>query len=174
MGDVVEAVGRRAYGPLLLVIGLFAISPATIVPGLTWLSALLTLLIAVQMLVGMPRPWLPRALLKVELPRQTLGEFLERTRPHAEALERSGWLQTRLPLLSAPPLVNLVALGVIAAALATIPLGLLPLAPLLPGIAVVLVGLGMTARDGLWLLAGGVFFAAAVWVALPLFSRLFS
>lgn len=35
LGDITEAVGRRTYGPMLLIIGLFAISPATIVPGMT-------------------------------------------------------------------------------------------------------------------------------------------
>lgn len=174
LGEILEAVGRRAYGPMLLVIGLFAISPATIMPGFTWLAAILTLLVAVQMLVGLKSPWLPRALLRVKVPRAPLTRFVETARPRAEKLERSGWLQTRLAFLSAPPFVNLVALGVIAAALVTIPIGLIPFAPLIPGVAIVLVAIGVTARDGLWLLLGGSVFAAALWVALPLISRLFS
>jgi hypothetical protein len=174
LGEILEAVGRRAYGPILLVIGLFAISPATIVPGLTWAAALLTLLVAVQMLIGLKRPWLPKALLDLKIPRQPLVRFVEDARPRAAALERSGWLETRLAFLSAPPLVNLVALAVIAAALVTLPIGLIPFAPLIPGIAIVLFSIGITARDGLWLLLGGLLFGAALWVALPLISRLFS
>lgn len=174
LGEILEAVGRRAYGPILLVIGLFAISPATIVPGLTWAAALLTLLVAVQMLIGLKSPWLPNMLLDLKIPRQPLARFVQNARPKAEALERSGWLETRLAFLSAPPLVNLVALAVIAAALVTIPIGLIPFAPLVPGIAIVLFSVGITARDGLWLLLGGLLFGAALWVALPLISRLFS
>ena len=168
VGEIVDAVGRRSYGPLLLIIGLFAISPITAIPGLTWLSSLLILLIAAQMAVGMPRPWLPGALLKVKLPRQSFLDFIEKVRPRAEKLERGGWLKTRLAWLSEPPLVNVVALAIIAAALITIPLALMPLAPLAPGLAIVLFGLGMTARDGLWLLIGMGFFAAALWLAAPL------
>jgi hypothetical protein len=174
LGEILEAVGRRAYGPILLVIGLFAISPATIVPGLTWAAALLTLLVAVQMLIGLQTPWLPKMLLDLKIPRQPLARFVQYARPKAEALERSGWLETRLAFLSAPPLVNLVALAVIAAALVTLPIGLIPFAPLVPGIAIVLFSVGITARDGLWLLLGGLLFGAALWVALPLISRLFS
>jgi hypothetical protein len=55
-----------------------------------------------------------------------------------------------------------------AAALITLPLSFVPLAPLAPGIAVVLFGLGMTARDGLWLAIGVVLTAAAFLLAAPM------
>lgn len=167
-GEVADAVGRRSFGPLLLIIGLFAISPLTAIPGLTWLSALLTFLVAVQMAVGMRRTWLPKPLLDVKLPRDPLARFIASVRPRAEKLERGGWLTTRLAFLSAPPFVNVVALLVMAAALITIPLGLIPFAPLAPGLAVVFFGLGMTARDGLWLLVGTALFVGALWFTGPL------
>ena len=68
--ELLATVGRRSYGPLLLVIGLFSISPATIVPGMTWLSAGLTLVIALQMLVGRRTPWLPRGALDASVSRE--------------------------------------------------------------------------------------------------------
>ena len=48
--DILQLIGRRAYGPLLLIVGLIAISPATIIPGATWAFATLTLIIAIQLL----------------------------------------------------------------------------------------------------------------------------
>ncbi len=45
LGEILDSVGRRSYGPLLLVIGLFTISPATVVPGMTWFAAVLTLIV---------------------------------------------------------------------------------------------------------------------------------
>jgi hypothetical protein len=77
LNDIVEAVGRRSYGPLLLVIGLFAISPATIMPGMTWLAAALTFIVAGQMLLGMKRPWLPPRALRARLPREASLRTLE-------------------------------------------------------------------------------------------------
>lgn len=168
VGEVVAAIGRRAYGPLLLVIGLFAISPATIVPGMTWLSAAIILLIAGQMALGLKQPWLPQALTKLTVPRDPLLNFLGKVRPRVVRMEEGGVLRTRWPLLSNPPLVNVVALSIVAAALVTFPLGLIPFAPLAPGIAVVVFGVGMTARDGVWLLAGLAAFAATLWLAYPL------
>jgi hypothetical protein len=162
LGDIIEAVGRRSYGPLLLVIGLFAISPATIVPGMTWLAAALTLIVAGQMLFGMKRLWLPRKALKAKLPREASLQAIDKTRPWAKRIDSV--LKPRLIFLSQPPFVNVVALFVIAAALITFPMSLVPLAPLAPGFAVVFFGLGMVARDGLWLLLGAAALAGAFWL----------
>jgi hypothetical protein len=166
LGDIVDAVGRRSYGPLLLVIGLFAISPATVVPGMTWLAAALTLLVAGQMLLGLRRPWLPRKALSAKLPREGSLQALAKVRPTAERVDAV--LKPRLAFLTFPPFVNLIALFVIGAALITFPLGLIPFAPLAPGLAVVLFGLGMVARDGLLLAIGAAALAGALWLAFPL------
>lgn len=166
LGVLMSAVGRRSYGPLLLVTGLFSISPATVLPGMTSVAAAITLLIAAQMALGLRRPWLPRAALNIRLPRQMFFQFLDEARPRVERME-GPWLRPRVEFLSAPPFVNLVALSAIAAALVTFPLSLIPFAPLAPGLAIVLLGLGMTVRDGLWLLLGLAATAGALWFALP-------
>jgi hypothetical protein len=167
LGVLLSAVGRRSYGPVLLIIGLFAISPATIVPGMTSLTALVTLLIAAQMALGLKRPWLPKSMLDIRVPRRELFAFLDQARPRIEKLE-GVWLRPRLTFLTVPLFVNLVALCVMAAALITLPLSLIPFAPLAPGLAIVLFGLGMTARDGLWLSVGVVITAGAILIALPM------
>lgn len=166
LGEVLDAVGRRSYGPLLLVIGLFAISPATIVPGMTWLAAALTLVVAGQMALGLPRVWLPKNALEAQLPRNAVKSGIEKSRGVAKTID--ALLKPRLTFLSKPPFVNLVALLVIAAALITFPLGLVPFAPLAPGLAVVFFGLGMVARDGLWLAFGAVIMAGTFWLAKSL------
>ncbi|MBX9747376.1 MAG: exopolysaccharide biosynthesis protein [Hyphomonadaceae bacterium] len=165
LGDLLDSVGRRSYGPLLLLIGLFAISPATALPGLTWLTAGLTLVVAGQMAIGLPRIWLPKFARNVRIGRRNVREGVEKGRPAARWIDHL--LRKRLEFLSRPPFVNLVALCVIAAALITFPLGLIPLLPLIPGIAIVAFGLGMTARDGLWLLLGLLIVGGAFWLAIP-------
>jgi hypothetical protein len=166
LGEILDSVGRRSYGPLLLVIGLFAISPATVVPGMTWFAAALTLLVAGQMALGLRRIWLPKKALEAQLPRAAVASGLERSRGVARAIDKL--LRPRLKFLSQPPFVNLVAVMCIVAALVTFPLGLIPLAPLAPGLAVVFFGLGMVARDGLWLGLGTAAMAGALWLVKPL------
>ena len=54
VGDLLNAVGRRAYGPVLLLLGFISISPLTIIPGASVLMALITLIFAIQMVIGRP------------------------------------------------------------------------------------------------------------------------
>jgi hypothetical protein len=93
---------------------------------------------------------------------------VEKSRPAARWIDHL--LKARLQFLSKPPFANLVALMVLAAALITFPLGLVPLLPLIPGIAIVAFGLGVTARDGVWLLLGTLIVGGAFWL---LFTRVF-
>jgi hypothetical protein len=164
--ELLEPIGRRSYGPLLLVIGLFAISPITVVPGFTWLAAALTLLVAGQMALGQKRVWLPRKALETQLPRGMVHQGLQKARGAAERID--GALKPRLKFMSKPPFVNLVALFCIIAALVTFPLSFVPLAPLAPSLAVVFFGLGMVARDGLWLALGMLAMGVTFWLAAPL------
>jgi hypothetical protein len=166
--DILAKVGRRSYGPLLLVIGLFAISPATIVPGMTWLSAALVLVIALQMAVGRHTPWLPKGALDATISRELLVKSVAGFRPWAQRIDKL--LKPRLRFLTLQPFVNLIALLCVAAALITFPLGLFPFAPLAPGFAIVLFGLGMTAKDGLLLSLGAALVGGAAYFAWTLFN----
>lgn len=160
--DILDAVGRRSYGPLLAAIGIVAISPLSLIPGSTWLFALVTLLIAGQMAIGRKAPWLPSGFQNIETPKKAMASFIEKARPWAKRVDSV--LKPRLTFLDAPPFVNIVALFCMAAALITIPLGFIPFAPAAPSLAILLFGLGMTARDGLVLLLGSLAMAASIWM----------
>jgi hypothetical protein len=167
LGVLLSAVGRRSYGPLLLLIGLIAISPLTVLPFTTTIVAAITLLIAGQMAIGLKRPWLPKRVLDIRVPRRPFFAFLDRARPFLDRVD-GALLRERWTFMTVPLFVNAVALCVCASALITFPLSLIPFAPLAPGLAIVLFGLGMTARDGLWLSVGILFTIGAFWLAAPL------
>jgi hypothetical protein len=61
--DVLELLGPRAFTPMLLVPCLALVSPASAVPGVPSFLSLLVGLVAVQMLFGQSRIWLPVFLL---------------------------------------------------------------------------------------------------------------
>jgi len=163
--DILSVAGHRTYGPLLLLIGLIAISPLTIVPGSTSVVAAITLLIAGQMAIGLKRPWLPGAALRMRFPSEHLSGFVEKARPWARRIDRV--LRPRLTFLAGPPFIYLIALLVVAAALITFPLSLIPFAPIVPGLAIVLFGLGITAKDGFLLLVAATALFAAGYLAWP-------
>jgi hypothetical protein len=168
--EVFAAIGRRTYGPLLLALGLFSVSPLTAVPGMTWASAGLTLIVAVQLMVGLPTPWLPKGLLESKVSSNGLVKAIEAIRPVARGIDVM--LRPRLEFLAKLPLVIVIGALCVAAAAVTFPLGFIPLAPLAPGLAIVLFGLGLTARDGLVLSLGAATVVGAIVLAMRLINGL--
>jgi hypothetical protein len=170
VGALMAVIGRRGYGPLLLIVGLISISPLTLAPGTTWFAAAITLLLSLQMAVGALHPWLPAPTLRLVVPSRVLGKISPRLRPWAIRLDAV--LAPRFTFLADPPLINFGAAACVIAALLTFPLALVPIAPLAPGIAITLFGLGVTARDGLLLGLSGVSIAAAGSLAYAAFMHI--
>jgi hypothetical protein len=160
LGQLMRIMERRSFGAVILLLGLIAISPLTVVPGATWTVAVVTLLFSVQLLFGMRHPWLPKALLNLKMPRDKLQSFAKASQKVAHTADKL--TAPRLGILTRPPFVVGVALLCIAAALITFPLGLIPLAPVLPGVAIVLMGIGLTARDGVFLVLSTLAMAGSV------------
>jgi hypothetical protein len=167
LGEILDLVGRRAYGPLLLIIGVLSVSPLALLPGSTWAFAALTLLVAVQMALHLKHPWLPPAALRVSFPEKEIYGALRSVRPWTRAVDTM--VKPRLEFLAHEPWLLLVALLAIVAALVTFPLSFIPFAPFIPGATIILIGLGVTARDGLLLsLALSLLAIAGVWLATRL------
>ena len=171
VGDLLNAVGRRSYGPVILLLGFIAISPLTIIPGANVLVALITLIFAIQMVIGRPYPWIPRKALEFSFPRKHMVAGVEMADKYVAQVDR--FLKPRLTFLTQPPFVNLVALACVGAALVTLPLSFVPLGPVVPSLAVLLFGLAITARDGFVIVLAGASLAGAccvlmrVWAVLP-------
>ena len=74
VGDLLNAVGRRSYGPVLLLLGFIAISPLTIIPGASVLMAVVTLIFAIHIVIGRPYPWIPKKALEFRNPRKYMEQ----------------------------------------------------------------------------------------------------
>lgn len=158
--DLMAVIGRRTYGPLLALIGVFSISPATILPGMTWFSASLALFFGLQLMAGLRAPWIPQPWCAARLNRASVRAAVGAVEPWASRIDAV--LRPRLVFLAEAPFANLIGVFCVIAALATFPLGFIPMAPLAPGLAILIMGLGLFARDGLLLLAGFVIAASAL------------
>ncbi len=169
--DLLNAVGRRAFGPLLLLLGFVAISPLTIIPGTSWLTAFVTLLVAGQIVLGQSRPWLPKKALSVRFPREHLVAGINKVDGIASKIDRL--LQPRLCFLTAPPFVQVIAAICVFAALVTFPLGLVPFGPVLPGLGIMFIGLGLTSRDGIMVLIAGGAVIGAGFLLINVLERIF-
>jgi hypothetical protein len=157
LGDIVTALGDRGYGILIFILALPNVLPLYI-PGLSALFGIPLALIALQMMLGLPRPWLPQSLLRRPLRRQEFARITHRILPWLLRLERL--LKPRLPALTS--LWAERAIGLFALVLALMLALPIPFTGIPLGAALALMGIGLLERDGLVLMAGAAAGALAV------------
>lgn len=173
--EVRDAIGHRAYGPLLLAIGGINISPIGMIPGIWWFTATIALIVAFQLLISANEPWMPKGLLEHSFSRDRLEKTQDALRPWARRIDR--FIKPRWQVLTRAPMLQVVALIAMAMAILTYPLSMIWGAGFFPGMALLLIGLGLTARDGVVLTTGGAFAGltvAIVVVVVPTVIRFFS
>jgi hypothetical protein len=147
LGMIVEAVGSRSFGPLLLLVGVLLTSPLSGIPGMPTTMAALLLLIALQLLFGRKHFWLPQKILKQSVKRKKLNKVIQWFKPSARFIDR--WLQPRLTVLVdrfGTYTVAIICL-VIAACLPVMELVLFSATG--AGIIITAFGLSLVANDGL-------------------------
>ncbi|MCE8019940.1 exopolysaccharide biosynthesis protein [Halomonas sp. MCCC 1A11036] len=146
--EVLDAIGRRAFGPLLLLAGLVTLMPIVSgIPGVPTLMALFTLLVCVQLLVGRRTFWLPGWLRNRTLPSDKVHTGLKWMYKPAKWVDRL--LHPRITFMTGRQGVRLTALACFTLALAMPPMELVPLTVNIAGVALTLFGLAIMARDGL-------------------------
>lgn len=166
---MVEAIGQRAFGPLLALIGLLIASPLGGVPGAATLGGVASLIASSQLLVGRRKFWLPRWLLRRRWRYERFRRGLDLMRRPARRVDRL--LRPRLGGLLQPPYVQFVALVCVIIGLVLPLLEAVPFADTIPALALVAFGLGLVARDGLCvLIAAALCFGAAGLAAYALMN----
>ena len=166
LAQIMQAVGTRAYGPLLLVPGLIALAPTGAIPGMSIVTGTIIVVVAIQLLFGRNEPWIPRRALEFSFSRDTLLSAMERGRPYARRID--DFLKPSFTEVTDFPATRIIAIVAIALALSMFPLALVPFAVAIPSSAIVLFALGLTARDGRLIIAG--FILAGLALALILYT----
>ena len=157
---IVEAFGAAGFVPMLMAPALIVVSPLSGIPLLPTAMGLTIALVAGQILLGRRHLWLPGFLMRRRIAGARLHAAMTHTRRFAAWLDSKA--RNRLPLLVLPPFDLLPKVVCLLCGLAMPFLELVPFSSSLLGAAVVLIGTGMLARDGLFtLLAGGFVGVAA-------------
>lgn len=165
--DVVDVLGDRAYGILLLVLAVPNTVPNPI-PGLSGMLGVPLILVAGQLMLGRAQPWFPTILGERSMSAAAFRAVVEKIVPGLQRLERL--LHPRFRWTCRPPFEQLLAafclvLGIVLAL--PIPLGNTP-----PALAISLIALGLIEHDGVAIGAGfllgiaGLAIVSAVVVAL--------
>lgn len=165
VANLMDTIGERSFGPLLLVPSLIAVSPVGAIPGLPAVTSAVIVLIAAQILLRHEHFWIPGWLARRSMDAGKMERGLETFRPVARFIDHL--LRPRLALLTRGVFFDAIALLCLVIGLVTPILELVPLGGIPPNAAVVAFALAITARDGLWALIAFLFTGATIaWLAM--------
>lgn len=152
MKTIIEALGNRSFGPVLLLCGLFLLTPLGMIPGLPMALGVIVLCFSVQLLFRRSHPWMPKFLRRVKVN----AKSLEKTRKHAGPWLRriDSVVKPRCEWAARGPMLIVAALIATFLAITILPLGAVPFGVVIPGFIIGLMGLGLTGRDGFFILLG--------------------
>lgn len=168
LGDMLEAMGHRAYGPFLIVLPMIEISPVGGIPGLPTALALVLALLAIQLIVGREHLWLPGFLANRGMAGDKLMKVVDKGRPIAKRMDQ--WFHGRLPALTKGPMVKVAGVAVLLLCLTVPPLELLPFASTAPMAAIMAFGIALLVRDGLLMIVACALSVGAVALGAGLFA----
>jgi hypothetical protein len=143
LGELVESMGDRGYGLVLAALALPNAMPLYI-PGLSAVFGLPLVFVALQLLFGRHRLWLPGALTRRSMARAHFSRMAEKLAPYLARLERA--LKPRRLALTSPIMERVIGLAcIILGLLLSLPI---PLTNIPLTIPLVLLGVGLAERDG--------------------------
>lgn len=151
--DILEAVGRSSFGPLVLLAGVITLTPVVgDIPGVPTTLGVLVVLTAGQMVIGRSYFWFPRWLLRRSLKREKVRKVVRWGRKPARWVDRV--LRVRLTFLTEGPGAYAVAVSCLVIGAAMPAMDFVPFSANVAGVILTLYGLSLIARDGLLALAG--------------------
>lgn len=152
LGALIDAVGTRSLGPMLLLPAALAMTPVGGIPGVPTLIAIMLLLIVTYWFISGESLWMPKIIRERSIDAEKVSATLDTLRPAAEWTDQH--FGDHLQSLVRPSTEKTVAVLVALLAVLMPPLELLPFAVAVPAGAIALMALGLTLRDGALLLVG--------------------
>lgn len=160
VGELLDAVGRRSFAPILLLMGLIGLSPLSGIPGMPTTTAVVVLLVAGQLVFKRERFWLPRWVLRRKMKRSKLCRALRWCRKPAGFID-DHLLRRRLTTLTNHRANYAVAVICMMIAITIPPMEVVPFAATLAGAALTAFALSLIADDGLLMLIALAFTGGA-------------
>ena len=158
VGELLTALGDRAFGIIIVLLVLPTLIPGPPIPGYSLVFALAIALLASQLARGFDRPALPGWCLRRSFDRARLDAMIQRAMPTVRRIERLAHVRpTYFTTRPGERLIGALAIAVAAALAVPVPFGNTP-----PGLALLALGLGLIERDGRLLALGALAGVAAV------------
>lgn len=150
LAELIADLDTRAYGFVLLLCTVPNLTPGPSLPGFSTVFGLPAIAFAVQMILGRPQPWLPHRLARITVSRPRLERLIERALPLVDRADNL--LRPRFSSLTHGPGRLWLGLScLLQGVLLALPV---PVFSMVPAFALMLLALGLIARDGAFVLLG--------------------
>ncbi|WP_425403093.1 exopolysaccharide biosynthesis protein [Hwanghaeella sp.] len=164
--DIVGALRDRSFAPLMII---FAIPNVLMfVPGASFFTGLPLIFVALQLVLGRTDVWLPRFVAEQSVERASFKKIASKSIPYLERIERLAkprWWPASYPFADR-------MIGAATLILATFLFLPIPFSNGLPAIAIIMLALGLSERDGYWLLGGIVLTVASTMLVAGMVTAL--
>jgi len=147
VGDILHTFGRQAFGPLILIPAVLLTLPTGVLPGVPLVLGAFIALICLEIVFGSRQPTIPRLFSRLKMSRQSVVKAREGAARPIALVDRL--IRPRLTFLVGHPFIELIAVICLGLCALLLPLEFVPFATALPGSVLILMGLAITARDGL-------------------------
>ena len=168
ISDVLDDFGGRSFGPFIMLPALLEMTPVGAVPGVPTFLALGIVLVAAQLLFGKNHVWLPQFVQTRSVESGKLETAVSKLRGIAAWLDDHS--KDRLDFLTQGVWMRVAAGVVVLLCLTVPPLEVVPFASTLPMLAIAIIGLSLTVRDGALMLGAFVFAAVAAGIGSYLYT----
>ena len=150
LSDILTLTGERVFGFLLVVLSLPSALPVP-APGYSVPFGIAMFFLAIQLIIGRDRPWLPDKLLKGSMKLETVQKFLKMGLPWVEKIEnvtrpRIAYICTSIP--------GKIILGCAIALMSISMMIPIPGTNTLPAIGIFVTAFGLLEDDGIICIAG--------------------
>jgi hypothetical protein len=150
--EMLAEIGTDAFPAVILVPALIMISPASGIPGLSTVGALIIALAAIQMVLGRKTLWLPQFLQRRTIKRRSLDRTVRWLNRPAHFVDKM--LGRRLVFLTRRPFRQVLGAICLVIACAVPFLELVPFSASIAATAIAFFAVGLVAGDGLLVLIG--------------------
>lgn len=158
--EVVDKLGHKSFASLMLIFSLIAVSPASVIPGLTATVAAIVFILVGQMILGRECVWLPRFIRCRRMSSAVLCKGIGWLRKPVQFAER--FLKARLTFLLHRPWLFLPLVLILVLTLFMPFMELVPTSGSIASAVIALFAAGLLTRDG-----GLVLLSLLVLLGLP-------
>jgi hypothetical protein len=168
VNDLVNSIGDRGHGVLLLLLALPNVLLLASIPGLSTFFGIPIMLIGIQLIMKRPQPWLPNRVQHSQVQRETLLAILRKATPYLLRIEH--FVKPRLSVMTTSKMEQVI--GVFVLILGIIIALPIPFGNFLGGLGIVFFSLALMEKDGVFALIGMILTVFITFVILKILGSI--